>query len=68
MKFVAGRHSCRHVADETFQRAPPAEHAQQNVARIHLRQPARRQLQHVVSRVVRQHPHRNHVTRARRAV
>jgi hypothetical protein len=28
IKFVPGRHSCRHIADETFQRAPPAEHAE----------------------------------------
>ncbi len=41
MQAVAGSNCFRHVADETLERAPSAQHAYEYVARINLRQAAR---------------------------
>src|SRR5437762_333640 len=56
------------IADKSLQRSPAAEHSNEHVSRIDLRQPARRQLQHIVRSVVRQHAHDDDVTSARSTV
>ena len=68
MKFVSGFHSLRHIADKTFQRAAAPQHAGDNIAGIDLRQPAGRQLEHVVRRAVGERAHDDYVAGSCRTI
>jgi hypothetical protein len=52
MKLIAALERRRNIADKPFQSSTAPEHTNQQVAGIYLREPASRQLEHVVSRAV----------------
>ena len=52
--MISNLHGLRHVTDEAFQRAAASQHPNEYVARINFGETARRQLEHVVRRAVRQ--------------
>ena len=66
VKLVARFYGSRDIADKSFQRTTSTEHADQQIARIDLRETSGRQFEHVVSGAVSHRPHDNHVARFRR--
>src|SRR5215216_1523096 len=61
VKLIAAVQGWRNVADKTLQRATPAENTKQQVAGIDLREPACRQLEHVVSGAVSESANDDHI-------
>ena len=66
MKLIAAGQYRRYIAHKAFQRATPSEHSDQQIARIDLRKPARRQLEHVVGGTVSERADDDHIARLRR--
>ena len=66
MKLIAALQRRRNIADKTLQSATTSKHTNQQIARIDLREPASRQLEHVVRRAVSQRANDNDVAGLRR--